>query len=97
VDWVGRYELLRQQRLDGGAAAGGWGRAVLVHRGVAAWMRACSAMPAGPSEVRRTAAISSSFAEEPTRQPLSILPEVSGRVAGVLAQMILETRQEAVT
>jgi len=97
VDWAGRYEGLRQQTLDHGAATSGWGLALLVHRGVAAWMRACSAMPAESSEARRTAAIPSSLAEESTRQPLPRLPEMNSQVAQVLAQMVLETRQEVLT
>jgi hypothetical protein len=96
VDWACRYEKLRPQTLDRGPAAGGWGLAVLVHRGVAAWMRACSAIPSEPSEVPRTAALSSP-ADESARQPLPLASEVSGQVAHVLAQMILETRQEVLT
>jgi len=74
--------------------------ALLVHRGLAAWMRACSAMATEPSPPRSTAEAPSSLvslAEESTRQPPSVLPEVSGQVACVLAQMILETRQEVST
>jgi hypothetical protein len=97
VDWAGRYELLRQQTLDRGPAAAGWGLALLIHRGVAAWLRACSAMATASSPARRTAEIPSSFMVESARQPLSVAPEVSGQVAHVLARMILETRQEVST
>ena len=56
VDWTGRYEVLRQQMLDDGQTAAGWGLALLIHRGVAAWMHACSAMVVpDPSPARRTA------------------------------------------
>jgi hypothetical protein len=97
VDWAGRYELLRQQTLDHGQTASGWGLALLIHRGVAAWMRACSVMATEPIQPRRTAATASSLAEESARQPFSVLPEVTGQVAHILAEMILETRQEVVT
>ena len=97
MDWAGRYELLRQQTLDHGQTASGWGLALLIHRGVAAWMCACSVMATEPFQLRRTAATSSSLADDSARQPLSVLPEVTGQVAHVLAQMILETRQEVVT
>lgn len=90
MDWAGRYEVLR----DGGQAAAGWGLALLIHRGVAAWMRACSVMATDPFPPRRAAEASFSVAEESARQPPSVSPEVSGQVVHVLAQMILETRQE---
>ena len=97
VDWAGRYELLRQQALERGQDAAGWGLALLIHRGVAAWMRACSVITAESSQARRTAEVPSSFADESARQPLSVLPEMSGQVAHVLAEMILETQQEVLT
>jgi hypothetical protein len=65
---------------------------LLIHRGLTAWMRACSVMATEPIQPRRTAEIPSSLADESARQPLSVLPEVSGQVAHILAQMILETR-----
>lgn len=97
MDWASRYELLRQQTLDHGQTVSGWGLALLIHRGVAAWMCACSVMTTEPFQPRRTAATPSSLAEESTGQSLSVLPEVTGQVAHVLAQMILETRQEVLT
>jgi len=97
LDWAGRYELLRQQTLDHGQTASGWGLALLIHRGVTAWMRACSVMATESFPPRRTAAPSTSLTEESARQPLSVLPEATGQVAHVLAQMILETRQEVLT
>ena len=97
MDWAGRYEALRQQALDRGQAATGWGLALLIHRGVAAWMRTYSAMPAEPPLVRRMAASSSPLVDESAWQPPSVLPEVSGQVARVLAQMVLEAQQEVLT
>jgi hypothetical protein len=97
VDWAGRYELLRQQALDHGQAASGWGMSLLIHRGVAAWMRACSVMATEPIQPQRTAEIPSSLTDESSRQSLSVLPEVSCQVTRILAQMILETRQEVLT
>jgi hypothetical protein len=97
VDWAGRYEVLREQTLDRGQAAGGWGLALLIHRGVTAWMRACSVMATEPLPPRHAAEAFCSFVEKSAWQPPSVLPEVSGQVACVLAQMILETRQEVLT
>jgi hypothetical protein len=97
VDWAGRYEVLRQQVLDGGQTASGWGLALLIHRGMAAWMRACSAMSPESSEAWHTAGIPSSLADESARQPFPIFAGVNCQVAHVLAQMILETRQEVLT
>ena len=94
MDWAGCYERLRQQRLDHGAVAGGWGLALLIHRGLAAWMRACSVMAAAPSEGRGPAGALPSLANEPARQPPAVSPGVACQVTHVLAQMILQTRQE---
>ena len=60
-------------------------------------MAACSVMAAEPVQSRHEAVVPVSHAEESARQPSSVLPEISGRVANVLAQMILETRQEVLT
>ena len=100
MDWAGRYEVLRQQVRNRDRATAGWGLALLIHRGVAAWMDACSAMAIEPFQPRRAAEAPvslTSLAEESARQPPSVLPEVSGQVVNVLAQMILETRQEVLT
>ena len=97
MDWAGRYEVLRRQTLDRGQAAAGWGLALLVHRGVAAWMRACSVMSAEPFQARPPAASVSSSANESARQTPPVAPGVACQVAQVLAQMILETRQEVLT
>jgi hypothetical protein len=97
VDWAGRYEALRQQTLDCRQAAGGWGLGLLIHRGIVAWMRACSVMTAEPSPARPTAEIPSSLFSESARPSPALAPAVAGQVACVLAQMILETRQEVLT
>jgi hypothetical protein len=93
VDWAARYEVLRQQTLDCGQATAGWGLALLIHRGVAAWMRACSAMPVESSLARRTATIPSSLANEPAQHSPTVVPEVACRAAQILAQMVLETHR----
>jgi hypothetical protein len=97
VDWAGRYEVLRQQTLDHGQAAAGWGLALLIHRGVAAWMRACSVMVPQSSQARPTATSTSSRVSESARQTPAVVSGVACQVAQVLAQMILETRQEVLT
>ena len=94
MDWSAHYEVLRQQRLECGQAAAGWGLALLIHRGVAAWMIACSAVTAEPPQTQR-AVITSSSTNESTRQTPTVLPGVARQVAHILAQMIFETRQEA--
>ena len=94
MDWAGRYEVLRQQIRNRDQAAAGWGLSLLIHRGMAAWMAACSVMVAEPVQPRRKTEVPVPRAEESTRELPSVLPEVSGQVACVLAQMILETRQE---
>jgi hypothetical protein len=95
VDWAARYEVLRQQTLDCGQAAAGWGLALLIHRGVAAWMNACSAATAELPQAQPTVAVASSSTSESARQSPAILPGVVRQVAHILAQMIFETRQEA--
>jgi hypothetical protein len=95
VDWAARYEVLRQQTLDCGQAAAGWGLALLIHRGVAAWMNACSAATAEPPQAQPAATITSSSTNESTAQSPAILPGLARQVAHILAQMIFETRQEA--
>jgi hypothetical protein len=83
--------------LDHDQTVSGWGLALLVHRGVTAWMRACSVMVPETSPARCTAELPSCSADELARRPVSFLPEVSGKLAHVLTQMILETRQEVLT
>jgi hypothetical protein len=76
-------------------AGGGWGMTLFLRRGVAAWMRAWPAEsdrpPARPRE--RLAPVSDS--EEPELSPGQDLPSQLYRsVAKLLAEMLLQTRQE---
>ena len=95
VDWAARYEVLRQQTLDCGQAAAGWGLALLIHRGVAAWMNACSATTAELPQAQSTVGVAASSSSESIRRSPAVLPGVARQVAHVLAQMIFQTRQEA--
>jgi len=69
--------------------------ALLIHRGVAAWMNACSAATAEPPQAQPTLSVASSASSESTRQSPVVLPGVTRQVAHILAQMIFQTRQEA--
>lgn len=97
MDWAGRYEVLRGQTLEHGQAAAGWGLALLIHRGVAAWMRACSVVVPESSQARPSATTASSLVRESTRHAPTVVPGVACQVAHVLAQMILETQQEVLS
>jgi hypothetical protein len=92
VDWACRYEVLRRQTLEHGQAAAGWGLALLIHRGVAAWMRACSVMLPQSPQSQPMAATASSFIGESTPQAPTVVAGVACQVVHVLAAMILETR-----
>ena len=77
VDWAARYEVLRQQTLDCGQAAAGWGLALLIHRGVAAWMNACSATTAELPQAQSTVGVAASSSSESIRRSPAVLPGVA--------------------
>jgi hypothetical protein len=89
VDWLGPYEQMRKQAVEGENTRVGWGRAILVHRGMAAWMRAWSALPARTPEKRP--AFPATFFPPPT---LEVPAEYYGPIAAILTSMFLETRPE---
>lgn len=83
-----RYEVLRTQAMARPAMAPRHGLAVLLRRGVAAWMDAWSALPAPAERPRR----------EEYQQQSSPLPDnASAEVVRVLASMALGHIEEVYT
>lgn len=96
ADWVDRYEVVRSRALEDGTNGSGWGLALLVDRGVVAWMRAWPAGSVGAREPESPAKHLSDSSMPVDSLPPS-LPSVSyQQLAAVLASMILETRKEIV-
>jgi hypothetical protein len=84
--WATRYEELRRQIL-GEPEGGGWGRALLLRRGLVAWMQAWPiADSAGHDE-----------AAKPAAEPAAVLPTgLAGEMTRVLVNMILDQGKELV-
>jgi hypothetical protein len=82
--WVQRYEDLRQQILAE-PAGGGWGRVLLLRRGLVAWMQAW------PADAR-TAPLPSPAAGEATRLP-GLPTDLSLALTRVLLDLILDTER----
>jgi hypothetical protein len=95
MDWADRYEALRRQAMDNREGASGWGFALLLHRGVVAWMRVCSAVPDEAPEAQPAEAPAPRVPEGGRPSPTHA-PGLDCQVVRILAQMILQTRQEAV-
>jgi hypothetical protein len=94
TDWVKRYEAVRERALQDGVNGCGWGLALLMDRGLIAWMRAWPAASVG----RRDLANSAEYqADSNTPLQSTNLPSTCyQQLAGVLASMILEARREVV-
>jgi hypothetical protein len=87
--WPTRYEDLRRQVLEEGSApgCGGWGRALLIRHGMAAWMKAwpqrATVIPPGPNGP-----------PTPILSEPSIPALLRPQATHILVAMILATRQE---
>jgi len=85
--WTTRYEELRRQILAESEGRG-WGRALLLRRGLVAWMQAWpsdeSAVPATPKSA------------EPTAAATTLPAELGGAITQVLVNMILDQAKEPI-
>jgi hypothetical protein len=92
---VRRYEDLRRQSLEEDPMGGGWGLTLFLRRGLVAWMHAWP--PGSPrgsdrSEAHAGGELVPAENDPPVRE--SFPSHLRRPVAALLADMILETRQE---
>lgn len=79
--WATRYEELRRQILAE-PAAGGWGRALLLRRGLVAWMQAWpSDEETGPNATKPA---------EPSAAATTLPAGLCGEITRILVNMILD-------
>lgn len=90
--WTGRYEDLRRQVQEEGSAprSGGWGRALVIRRGLAAWMHAW------PRHLTATLREPRAPAPPPLQEP-HIPAVLRPQVTHILVNMILSTRSEVLS
>jgi hypothetical protein len=87
--WATRYEELRRQVLQE-PDRGGWGRTLLLRRGLVAWMQA---WPAEDNETRDETAAKPPDSSSATALPAGLLEDLTQ----VLVNMIFEQRKECVS
>lgn len=87
--WATRYEELRRQVLQE-PDRGGWGRTLLLRRGLVAWMQA---WPAEDNETRDETATKPPDSSTPAALPAGLLEDLTQ----VLVNMIFEHRKEFVS
>jgi hypothetical protein len=85
--WTTRYEELRRQILAE-PQGGGWGRALLLRRGLVAWMRAWPSDEETSQETTRPA--------EPSAPPTALPADLCGAMTRILVNMILDQTKEPV-
>jgi hypothetical protein len=85
--WATRYEELRRQVLEE-PEGGGWGRALLLCRGLAAWMQAWPIDDSAGQEADKPA--------EPSAAATTLPAGLSGEITQVLVNMILDQAKEPV-
>lgn len=84
---VGRYEILRQVVLSGRPYQR-WGLALLIHRGLAAWMQAWSKIESSEQDLPVTQILL------PDQNGLTMPDLIHGQIVMALAQMVLGALQE---
>ena len=87
--WTGRYEDLRRQVQEEGSPPrnGGWGRALVIRHGLAAWMQAW------PRHAATTLREPRALATPPLHEP-PIPAVLHPQVTHILVNMILSTHTE---
>lgn len=86
--WTTRYEELRRQILAE-PAGGGWGRALLLRRGLLAWMQAWPIDDSADQKAAKPA--------EPSATATTLPAGLSGEITRVLVNMILDQGKESVS
>jgi hypothetical protein len=86
--WTTRYEELRRQILLE-PEGGGWGRALLLRRGLAAWMQAWPSDEETGQEATKSA--------EPSASATALPADLHGGITRILVNMILDQTKELVS
>jgi hypothetical protein len=85
--WTTRYEALRRQVLAE-PEGGGWGRGLLLRRGLVAWMAAWPDDEAASQEASNTT--------EPPAGTTTLSADLCGEITRVLVNMILDQAKEPI-
>jgi hypothetical protein len=88
-EWAVRYEQVRRQFLETRTITLGWGLALLMRRGMAAWIRAWAAIPSRSAERLRPVA-----GDDSPSLPATLPSDLYRQVAAILASVFLQTQPE---
>lgn len=92
--WTARYEAVRRQAIQERCSVEhGWELALLVRRGVVAWMRARPSV----EEPQTASRHDTSWADDAQEAPLTIPSDVCHEITSVLVSMILPQRSLSLT
>jgi hypothetical protein len=83
--WTARYEELRRQVLVE-PEGGGWGRALLLRRGLVAWMEAWPSNEGASQEASKSS--------QPSVEAMTLPVGLCGEITRVLVNMILDQTKE---